>query len=139
MLSSVPSTKQVLKKSPIFFFPAGSLPLSPLPFTRHNWKTAHPHNVPRQPQGDQVTQGPVPTKNMKVRHILRGLRETMSHSWRLGSAILGVWPLDYVPVPQLRRSEQVFPSVTRGRKPSPQKATAAANEVWLRALSLRRL
>lgn len=51
------------------FFPhwVSSLILSPLNKAQ---LAESPHKVPRQPQGDQVTQGPVPTRKVKVQDVL---------------------------------------------------------------------
>lgn len=48
------------------------------------------HKAAEQPQGDQRTQGSVPTRHMKVRDVQQRPGETMSRSLRLGSANLGV-------------------------------------------------
>lgn len=64
-----------------------------------------PYKVPRQPQGDQLTQGPVPTRNAKVQDVWQRPGEIRSCSQRLGSVILGVWSPDNAPVPQLSISE----------------------------------
>lgn len=98
VLSLEPGTKQVLKKNHFPFYCTASL--VPLFFTRQNQQRCHP----KSPDSLGYLCTPKVSPDQECEGLGRSAEAwgDCAHSWRLGSAIRGVWPAADTPVPHLR-------------------------------------